>query len=96
MAREPALGASLAAAEAALDALRTAASDLATAEARLTRAKGAVDQARGTEQKAREELAGLNAHIAALAEEGIEERLSAIAGQRAEAEARAMKPRFGR
>lgn len=75
-------------AEAALAALRITAPDFVTAEARLTRAKGAVDQARLAEQKAREDLASLNATILALAEEGIEERLATLAGDRAEAEAR--------
>jgi DNA repair exonuclease SbcCD ATPase subunit len=78
-------------AEAALAALRVTAPDFATAEARLTRAKGAVDQARLAEQKGREDLASLNATILALAEEGIEERLATLAGDRAEAEARAAR-----
>ncbi|MEH7829835.1 AAA family ATPase [Gemmobacter denitrificans] len=90
-AREPALADAVTTAARALETLRAAAPDLATAEARLTRAKGAVDQARAAEQKAREELASLNATIAALAEEGIEERLATIAGDRAEAEARAAR-----
>ena len=90
-ARAPALSETVAGAEAALAALRTAAPDLATAEARLIRAKGAVDQARLAEQKAREDLASLNATILALAEEGIEERLATLAGDRAEAEARAAR-----
>lgn len=88
---EPALADAVATAARALETLRAAAPDLATAEARLARAKGAVDQARHAEQKAREELASLNATIAALAEEGIEERLATIAGDRAEAEARASR-----
>ncbi|MBK5946419.1 hypothetical protein CCR83_08195 [Rhodobacter veldkampii DSM 11550] len=90
-ARAPALSEAATKAEAALAALRAAAPDLATAEARLTRAKGAVDQARHAEQKAREDLASLNATILALAEEGIEERLATVAGDRAEAEARAAR-----
>lgn len=90
-ARAPALSEAATKADAALAALRAAAPDLATAEARLTRAKGAVDQARHAEQKAREDLASLNATILALAEEGIEERLATIAGDRAEAEARAAR-----
>jgi hypothetical protein len=90
-ARAPALSEAATKAEAALAALRAAAPDLATAEARLTRAKGAVDQARHAEQKAREDLASLNATILALAEEGIEERLATLAGDRAEAEARAAR-----
>ena len=90
-ARAPALSEAAIKAEAALAALRAAAPDLATAEARLTRAKGAVDQARLAEQKAREDLASLNATNSALAEEGIEERLATIAGDRAEAEARAAR-----
>mgnify|MGYP003650128334 CR=1 FL=1 len=40
---------------------------------------------------ARENLASLNAAIAALAEEGIEERLSALADARVESEARATR-----
>lgn len=90
-AKEPALTAMAAAAEQSLDALRATAADLATIEARLTRAKGAIEQARTAEQKAREGLASLNATITALAEEGIEERLSALTDQRAEAEARAAR-----
>lgn len=89
--RVPGLSDTAATAEAALAALRATAPDLATAEARVIRAKGAVDQARTAEQKAREELASLNATIAALADEGIEERLSTLAGDRAEAEARAAR-----
>lgn len=88
---EPALADAVATAARALETLRAAAPDLATAEARLARAKGAVDQARHAEQKAREELASLNATILALAEEGIEERLATITGDRAEAEARASR-----
>lgn len=87
----PALSETAAKADDALAALRVAAPDLATAEARLTRSKGAVDQARLAEQKAREELASLNATILALAEEGIEERLATLAGDCAEAEARAAR-----
>ena len=90
-AREPALADAITTADRALETLRAAAPDLATAEARLTRAKGAVDLARLAEQKAREDLASLNATILALAEEGIEERLATIAGDRAEAEARAAR-----
>jgi len=90
-ARAPALSETATWADATLAALRATAPDLATAEARLTRAKGAVDQARLAEQMAREDLASLNATILALAEEGIEERLATIAGDRAEAEARAAR-----
>ncbi len=90
-ARAPVLSETAAKAEAALAALRACAPDLATAEARLTRAKGAVEQARAAEQKAREDLASLNATISALADEGIEEHLSALAGDRAQAEARAAR-----
>ena len=90
-ARKPALADAVTTADRALETLRAAAPDLATAEARLTRAKGAVDQARLAEQKAREDLASLNATILALAEEGTEERLATIAGDRAEAEARAAR-----
>ena len=90
-ARLPGLHAARAAAEAALTALRATAPDPATAEARLARAKGAVEQAQVAAQTAREELASLNARIAALADEGIEERLAAVSGARAEAEARAAR-----
>jgi DNA repair exonuclease SbcCD ATPase subunit len=90
-AHAPVLADTAAKAEAALADLRATAPDLATAEARVTRAKGAVDQARTAEQKAREDLASLNATISALADEGIEERLSTLAGARAEAEARAAR-----
>ena len=89
--KEPDITATAVAAERGLQALRATAPDLATIEARLTRAKGAIDQARTAEQKAREELASLNATITALAEEGIEERLSTLTDQRAEAEARAAR-----
>lgn len=78
-------------AERGVAALRASAPDLATIEGRLARARSAVDQARIAEQHAREELASLNATITALAEEGIEERLSILADQRAEAEARAAR-----
>lgn len=61
------------------------------ARPRLTRAKGAVDQAARDLAMARENLASLNATIAALAEEGIEERLSALADARVESEARATR-----
>jgi len=87
----PAMAAARDQAAQALDALRARAPDLATIEARLARALGAVQQAQAAEQRAREDLASLNATIAALAEEGIEERLSALAGARAEAEARAAR-----
>ena len=90
-ASEPALAAATAKAEAALQALAASAPDLATAEARLARARAAVDQAARDLAQAREDLASLNATIAALAEEGIEERLSALGGERAEAEARAAR-----
>ncbi|MFN3645305.1 MAG: chromosome segregation protein SMC [Gemmobacter sp.] len=87
----PALAETAAQAETALATLRAAAPDLATCAARLARAKGAVEQARSAEQRAREDLASLNATIAALAEEGLEERLSALSEARAEAEARAAR-----
>lgn len=89
--RMPALSDGVTRAGEALAALRASAPDLATAEARLTRARGTVDQARTAEQKAREELASLNATILALADEGIEERLSTLTGDRAEAEARSQR-----
>jgi DNA repair exonuclease SbcCD ATPase subunit len=90
-ARAPKLFETATNAESALAALRATAPDFATAEARLTRAKGAVDQVRLAEQRAREDLASLNATILALAEEGIEERLATLAGDLAEAEARAAR-----
>lgn len=90
-ARLPVLTEACTKADQALAALRAVAPDLATIEARLSRAKGAVDQAQSETQKAREDLASLNATIEALAEEGIEERLSTLAGARAEAEARAAR-----
>ena len=90
-ARQPALASACVGAEGALDRLRATAPDLATTEARLTRARGAVEQAARDLAKAREDLASLNATIAALAEEGIEERLASLAEARAEAEARAAR-----
>ncbi len=89
--RLPDLSAAKALAAKALAILKAEAVDLDTIEARLARARGAVDQARQAETAAREELVGLNATISALAEEGIEERLSNLAGERAEAEARAAR-----
>jgi hypothetical protein len=74
-----------------LAAARSAAPDLATCEAGLARAKSSIDQAQRAESAAREDLARLNATISALAEEGIEERLTDLAGARAEAEARATR-----
>jgi DNA repair exonuclease SbcCD ATPase subunit len=89
--REPALGAAAEAADRRCAALRAAAPDPVTATARLARATGAAEQARATEQAAREDLASLNATIAALADEGIEEQLSALAEARDEALARARR-----
>jgi DNA repair exonuclease SbcCD ATPase subunit len=89
--RQPALASACVGAEGALDRLRATAPDLATTEARLTRARGAVEQAARDLAKAREDLASLNATIAALAEEGIEERLASLAEARAEAEAGAAR-----
>ncbi len=89
--RLPALHAATATAEASLRALTASAPDLTTAQARLTRAQSALDQAQSAAQKAREDLASLNATITALAEEGIEERLSTLTDQRLEAEARAAR-----
>ncbi len=89
--RLPALAAAKALADTALAALRANAPDLATTTARLARAKGAVDQAAKDAGRAREDLASLNATIAALADEGIEERLSSLTESRAEAEARAAR-----
>lgn len=85
----PSLAGTRSEAEAALTTLLASAPDLATTEARITRAKSAADQAVRETAKAREELAGLNATIAALADEGLEEQLSVMAEERAEAEARA-------
>lgn len=90
-ARMPELVAAVTRAEATLTTVRAAAPDLATAEARMARARSAVDQARTEEQKAQLELSGLDARINALADEGIEERLATLAGDRAEAEARAAR-----
>lgn len=87
----PGLAAARTTAEGALAALRAAAPDLATAEARLARAKSAADQATRDTASIREDLAGLNATITALADEGLEEQLSALAEERAEAEARAAR-----
>jgi uncharacterized protein YhaN len=89
--RQPALASACVGAEGALDRLRATAPDLATTEARLTRARGAVEQAARDLAKAREDLASLNATIAALADEGIEERLASLAEARAESEARAAR-----
>ena len=75
-------------AEITLSDLQRASPDVATSEARFTRAKAAVDQARIEEQRLREELASLNATIAALADLGIEERLSTLTGEWEEAKAR--------
>ncbi|MGK8234330.1 chromosome segregation protein SMC [Roseovarius sp. MS2] len=90
-ARQPTLANICVRAQEACDRLRATAPDLATTEARLTRAKGAVEQAARDLAKNREDLASLNATITALAEEGIEERLSTLAGARAESEARAAR-----
>lgn len=87
----PTLWATRTAAETALDDLAAAAPDLATTEARLSRAQSAFDQAQRDAARTREELAGLNATILALADEGLEEQLAALAGDRAEAEARAAR-----
>ena len=77
--------------EATLAALRASAPDVATTEARLARAKGASDQAAQESARVREDLAGLNASIAARADEGLEEHLSSVSEERAEAEARAAR-----
>lgn len=87
----PALAATRTAAETALAGLVAAAPDLATTEARLARAKSASDQALHEIAQARETLAALDATIAALADEGLEEQLSALTEERAEAEARAAR-----
>lgn len=87
----PALSACKAAAAEALRALSAASPDLDTATARLARAKGAAEQARREEEGLRQELATLDTRIGILAEEGIEETLSELAGRRAEVEARAAR-----
>lgn len=87
----PSLSATRTAAESALATLLASAADLATTEARLARAKGASDQAAREIAKAREDLAGLNATISALADEGLEEQLTALEEERVEAEARAAR-----
>lgn len=74
-----------------LAGLVASATDLATTEARLARAKSASEQAARELALAREGLAGLNATISALADEGLEEQLSAIAEERVEAAARAAR-----
>ena len=89
--RVPALELAVTLAEKGLLELRADAPDAATTAARLARARGAIEQASRDAALAREELASLNATISALAEEGIEERLSALGGARAEAEARATR-----
>jgi DNA repair exonuclease SbcCD ATPase subunit len=90
-ARLPELMRAVAAAEQALESLRAVAPDLETVEARFARARSAVEQAARDEGRAREDLASLNATISALADEGIEERLSSVAEARAEARARAAR-----
>ena len=87
----PPLAAARTTAEATLAALRASAPDVATTEARLARAKGASDQAARESARVREDLAGLNASIAARADEGLEEHLSSVSEERAEAEARAAR-----
>ena len=87
----PALAAARHTAREALASLQAAAPDTATAEARLARAKSAVEQANAETARLREALAGLNATIAAVAEEGLEEQLSALQEERAEAAARAAR-----
>ena len=89
--RLPTLEKAVTLAEEGLLELRADAPDAATTAARLARARGAIEQASRDAASAREELASLNATISALADEGIEERLSAIGGARAEAEARATR-----
>lgn len=85
----PSLAETRRSAEAALDGLRASGHDLATIEARLARARSASEQATREIAAAREELAALNATIAALADEGLEEQLSVLSEERAEAAARA-------
>lgn len=85
----PALAAALGVAAAAHQALLAQAPDMATAEARLMRAKSVVEQARHEGEALRQELSALDTRIEVLAEEGIEETLSDLAGRRQAAEARA-------
>jgi hypothetical protein len=87
----PTLSATRTAAQSGLAGLLASAADLATTEARLARATSAFDQAARDIAKAREDLAGLNATITALADEGLEEQLSALAEERVEAAARAAR-----
>ncbi len=90
-ARMPSLSATRTATSAALAGLLASATDLATSEARLSRAKSAFEQASRDIAAAREDLAGLNATIAALSDEGLEEQLSALVEERGEAQARALR-----
>ncbi|MCC7319744.1 MAG: AAA family ATPase [Rubellimicrobium sp.] len=90
-ARLPALIAARDSAARTLAALDAGAPDPATAAARLERARSAVEPAARDAPAAREELAALNATINALADEGIEEHLTALAGARHEATARAAR-----
>lgn len=69
--------------------LSDAAPDLTTAQAALSRATSAAEQARRDAETMERDLAALNTRIALLAEEGIEETLDELSGQRAEAQARA-------
>ncbi len=75
----------------ALSRLQSDAPDAANTEARLARATSSVQQAAAEEARLRAELAQLNTRIEVLAEEGIEERLSDLAGRLAEASARATR-----
>lgn len=69
--------------------LSDAAPDLTTAQAALSRATSAAEQARRDAETMERDLAALNTRIALLAEEGIEETLDELSGQRTEAQARA-------
>ncbi|WP_405404941.1 chromosome segregation protein SMC [Paracoccus sp. Ld10] len=69
--------------------LADAAPDLITAQAALSRATSAAEQARRDADAMARDLATLNTRIEVLAEEGIEETLDELSGQRAEAQARA-------
>lgn len=87
----PAQEARLAEAEAAHRRLAETAPDLETARAALTRATSVVEQARKEQGDLSQERAGLDSRIATLAEEGLEETLEDLAGQRAATEARAAR-----
>ena len=78
-------------AQATLDALLATAPDLQTTQAALSRAQSALDQSRRDETTLREDLARVQGMITTLADEGIEERLSALDEARPAAQARAAR-----